>query len=77
MGRYLLRVLTQSSGAIIAPRKRYRILMASIYVISFECFSKVMQLHGQVDALKGSLNCKGERERALHKQLEKFYGKIW
>ncbi|XVF58635.1 hypothetical protein PTKIN_Ptkin07bG0081800 [Pterospermum kingtungense] len=30
----------------------------------------------EVDALIGSLNCKGERERALHKQLEKFYGKI-
>ncbi|XP_022739782.1 DDT domain-containing protein DDB_G0282237 isoform X2 [Durio zibethinus] len=30
----------------------------------------------EVDALIGSLNCKGERERALRKQLEKFYGKI-
>ncbi|XWS41143.1 hypothetical protein CRYUN_Cryun17cG0054800 [Craigia yunnanensis] len=30
----------------------------------------------EVDALIGSLNCKGERERALQKQLEKFYGKI-
>ncbi|XWS44546.1 hypothetical protein CRYUN_Cryun15aG0055300 [Craigia yunnanensis] len=30
----------------------------------------------EVDALIGSLNYKGERERALQKQLEKFYGKI-
>ncbi|XVE83512.1 hypothetical protein DITRI_Ditri16bG0093500 [Diplodiscus trichospermus] len=30
----------------------------------------------EVDALMGSLNCKGLRERALQKQLEKFYGKI-
>ncbi|OMO89494.1 hypothetical protein CCACVL1_07798 [Corchorus capsularis] len=30
----------------------------------------------EVDALIGSLNCKGERERALHKQLEKLYSKI-
>ncbi|XVF14639.1 hypothetical protein REPUB_Repub09cG0078500 [Reevesia pubescens] len=30
----------------------------------------------EVDVLIGSLNCKGERERALRKQLEKFYDKI-
>ncbi|XP_015879710.2 uncharacterized protein LOC107415821 [Ziziphus jujuba] len=30
----------------------------------------------EVDALMGSLNCKGERERALKKQLEKFYSRI-
>lgn len=31
----------------------------------------------QLDALIGSMNTKGERERALKKQLEKFYNKIW
>lgn len=30
----------------------------------------------ELDALMGSLNCKGERERALHKQLGKFYAKM-
>ncbi|XP_031262831.1 DDT domain-containing protein DDB_G0282237-like [Pistacia vera] len=30
----------------------------------------------ELDLLMGSLNCKGERERALQKQLEKFYTKI-
>ncbi|XP_044481817.1 homeobox-DDT domain protein RLT1 isoform X3 [Mangifera indica] len=30
----------------------------------------------ELDLLTGSLNCKGERERALKKQLEKFYIKI-
>ncbi|KAK7399322.1 hypothetical protein VNO78_10504 [Psophocarpus tetragonolobus] len=30
----------------------------------------------EVDALMSSLNCKGERERALRKQLEKYYNKI-
>lgn len=30
----------------------------------------------ELDALMGSLNCKGERERALHKQLQKFYAKM-
>lgn len=31
----------------------------------------------QLDAFMGSLNCKGERERALSKQLEKSYSRIW
>jgi len=31
----------------------------------------------QLDVLMCSLNIKGEREWALKKQLEKFYGKIW
>ncbi|KAL5566356.1 hypothetical protein UlMin_029520 [Ulmus minor] len=30
----------------------------------------------ELDALMGSLNCKGERERALSKQLEKFFSRI-
>lgn len=30
----------------------------------------------EVDALMGSLNCKGVRERALHKELEKLHDKI-
>ncbi|XP_027341484.1 DDT domain-containing protein DDB_G0282237-like [Abrus precatorius] len=30
----------------------------------------------ELDALMGSLNCKGERERALRKQLEKYYSRI-
>ncbi|KAK7318379.1 hypothetical protein RJT34_03078 [Clitoria ternatea] len=30
----------------------------------------------ELDALLGSLNCKGERERALRKQLEKYYSMI-
>ncbi|EXB64097.1 hypothetical protein L484_013107 [Morus notabilis] len=30
----------------------------------------------ELDALMGSLNCKGERERALRKQLEIFYSRI-
>ncbi|KAK7358754.1 hypothetical protein VNO77_00692 [Canavalia gladiata] len=30
----------------------------------------------ELDALMGSLNCKGERERALQKQLEKYYSGI-
>ncbi|XP_020226250.1 DDT domain-containing protein DDB_G0282237 [Cajanus cajan] len=30
----------------------------------------------ELDALMSSLNCKGERERALRKQLEKYYNKI-
>ncbi|CAI0430906.1 unnamed protein product [Linum tenue] len=30
----------------------------------------------ELSALMGSLNEKGERERALHKELEKFYGRI-
>ncbi|XP_010245411.1 PREDICTED: DDT domain-containing protein DDB_G0282237 [Nelumbo nucifera] len=30
----------------------------------------------ELDALMGSLNCKGERERALKKQLEKYYQRI-
>ncbi|XP_061374436.1 uncharacterized protein LOC133316671 [Gastrolobium bilobum] len=30
----------------------------------------------ELDALMGSLNCKGERERALQKQLEIFYSRI-
>ncbi|KAJ7957110.1 DDT domain-containing protein [Quillaja saponaria] len=30
----------------------------------------------ELDALMGSLNCKGERERALRKQLEKYYNRI-
>ncbi|KAF3444212.1 hypothetical protein FNV43_RR13902 [Rhamnella rubrinervis] len=30
----------------------------------------------ELDALMGSLNCKGERERALKRQLEKFYARI-
>ncbi|KAI4343507.1 hypothetical protein L6164_010847 [Bauhinia variegata] len=30
----------------------------------------------ELDALMGSLNCKGERERALQKQVEKYYGRI-
>ncbi|XP_042505701.1 DDT domain-containing protein DDB_G0282237-like [Macadamia integrifolia] len=30
----------------------------------------------ELDALMGSLNCKGERERALKKQLEKCYSRI-
>ncbi|XP_019458270.1 PREDICTED: DDT domain-containing protein DDB_G0282237-like isoform X2 [Lupinus angustifolius] len=30
----------------------------------------------EVDALMGSLNCKGERERALQKQLGKYYKRI-
>ncbi|XP_042477159.1 DDT domain-containing protein DDB_G0282237-like isoform X2 [Macadamia integrifolia] len=30
----------------------------------------------ELDALMGSLNCKGERERALRKQLEKYYDSI-
>ncbi|KAJ4965770.1 hypothetical protein NE237_017619 [Protea cynaroides] len=30
----------------------------------------------ELDALMGSLNCKGERERALKKQLEKYYDRI-
>ncbi|CAJ1937697.1 unnamed protein product [Sphenostylis stenocarpa] len=30
----------------------------------------------ELDALMSSLNCKGERERALRKQLEKYYTKI-
>lgn len=30
----------------------------------------------QLDALMGSLNLKGERERALKKQLDKYYPKI-
>ncbi|GLT47249.1 hypothetical protein SLA2020_209570 [Shorea laevis] len=30
----------------------------------------------ELDALMGSLNRKGERERALHKQLEKFHNKM-
>ncbi|XP_043709053.1 DDT domain-containing protein DDB_G0282237-like [Telopea speciosissima] len=30
----------------------------------------------ELDALMGSLNCKGERERALKKQLEKYYNRI-
>ncbi|XP_061369900.1 uncharacterized protein LOC133312677 [Gastrolobium bilobum] len=30
----------------------------------------------ELDALMGSLNCKGERERALRKQLEKYYSTI-
>lgn len=30
----------------------------------------------ELDALMGSLNCKGERERALRKQLEKLYSRI-
>ncbi|KAJ9170161.1 hypothetical protein P3X46_018289 [Hevea brasiliensis] len=30
----------------------------------------------ELDALMGSLNCKGEREKALHKQLKKFYSRI-
>ncbi|KAJ4964333.1 hypothetical protein NE237_024272 [Protea cynaroides] len=29
-----------------------------------------------LDALMGSLNCKGERERALKKQLDKYYNRI-
>lgn len=35
------------------------------------CISK------QLDALMGSLNCKGEREKALQKQLQKFYSRMW
>lgn len=31
----------------------------------------------QLDALIGSMNTKGVRERALKKQLQKFYNKIW
>ncbi|KAG5031823.1 hypothetical protein AAZX31_06G152600 [Glycine max] len=30
----------------------------------------------ELDALMSSLNCKGERERALHKQLEIYYNRI-
>ncbi|KAK7369561.1 hypothetical protein VNO80_11601 [Phaseolus coccineus] len=30
----------------------------------------------EIDALMSSLNCKGERERALRKQLQKYYTKI-
>lgn len=30
----------------------------------------------ELDALMSSLNCKGERERALRKQLEKYYSRI-
>ncbi|XP_022632969.1 DDT domain-containing protein DDB_G0282237 isoform X3 [Vigna radiata var. radiata] len=31
---------------------------------------------GELDGLMSSLNCKGERERALLKQLKKYYGRI-
>lgn len=31
----------------------------------------------QLDALIDSMNPKGVRERALKKQLQKFYSKIW
>ncbi|BAT79144.1 hypothetical protein VIGAN_02196700 [Vigna angularis var. angularis] len=31
---------------------------------------------GELDGLTSSLNCKGERERALLKQLKKYYGRI-
>ncbi|XP_037492140.1 DDT domain-containing protein DDB_G0282237 isoform X1 [Jatropha curcas] len=30
----------------------------------------------ELDALMGSLNCKGEREKALHQQLQKLYDRI-
>ncbi|KAG8640744.1 DDT domain-containing protein DDB_G0282237 isoform X4 [Manihot esculenta] len=30
----------------------------------------------ELDALMGSLNCKGEREKALQKQLQKFYSRM-
>ncbi|GER36224.1 DDT domain-containing protein [Striga asiatica] len=35
------------------------------------------QTKEELDALIGSMNQKGVRERALRKQLEKFYDKIW
>ena len=35
-----------------------------------------LDISEQLDALMGSLNCKGERERTLKQQLEKFYSRI-
>ena len=61
------------------------VLMLLSYLIFILFFSLSLSLYlgnyihilDQLDALMGSLNIKGEREWALRKQLEKFYGKIW
>lgn len=42
-----------------------------------ECNYNLSDILEQLDALKGSLNRKGVRERALQNQLEKSYNKIW
>lgn len=42
-------------------------------LLIYFCLDIFVQLY----LLTGSLNCKGERERALKKQLEKFSSRIW
>ncbi|KAL3834209.1 hypothetical protein ACJIZ3_008945 [Penstemon smallii] len=65
-GGYLLRALTPPSGATTKPKKRYSLINLTNFTIL-----------ATIDALIGSLNPKGVRERALKKQLQKLYNKIW
>ena len=75
---YLLRVRTPSNGATTVPRKRYKTTNDSIYhVCMCGCIYNLSDISEQLDAFKGSLNRKGVRERALQKQLDKSYDKIW
>lgn len=80
MDEFLLRVATLWCGVTTQPRKKYEwiidvivpsVYLSDVYTITHYCFWY------QVDLLMGSLNPKGEREKALHKQLEEHHLTIW
>lgn len=79
MEESLLRAQTIKLGVIIVRKKRYDVYIVFLQVLMWISFSffKLTLCWEQLDALMGSLNSKGEREKALLKQLEKFYSRIW
>ena len=73
----LLKVAITNSGATTPLNLRYQLF----FNLQVQCCGYLFHnidsfFYTQLDSLMGSLNEKGERERALKRQLEKRYNKI-
>jgi hypothetical protein len=76
-GDFLLKVQIPKIGVTTALRKRWLLCYCRDSYISISgCNVCSSNFQYQLDALLGSFNIKGLRERALKRQLEKSYDKI-